>query len=174
ARRGSPCSRRPSSVGLLGLDVLDSRQAPLTLDDAERAVAVLRLDEVVERACLVDFGRNVDRPGRRHLAAPGEGDRELRLLERADDALRLRDELGLAKPARRLRRDDEPLRVLRAEIVVDAVLDRLGAELRDRVARVDALGAALIAEVAAGAVPDPVLFVERVQARDVVLVARVA
>ena len=54
---------------------------------------------------------------------------------------------------------DEPLRVLRAHVVVDPLLDRLGAELGDRVARVDALRAALVAEVAARAVPDPVLFV---------------
>ena len=47
-------------------------------------------------------------------------------------------------------------------------------ELRDRVARVDALGAALLAEVAAGAVPDAVLLGVRLQPLDVGLVACVA
>jgi hypothetical protein len=58
--------------------------------------------------------------------------------------------------------------------VVDLLLDRLGAELGDRVARVDAFRAALIAEVAARAVPDPVLVVQLVEPLDRGLVARVA
>src|SRR5204862_6927010 len=74
----------------------------------------------------------------------------------------------------RLRRDDEPLRVLRAHVAVDALLHRLGAKLRDRVARVDALGAALVAEVAARALPDAVLVVELLEARELAAVARVA
>ena len=53
-------------------------------------------------------------------------------------------------------------------------LHRLGAELRDRVARVDALGAALVAEVAARALPDPVLAAVLVEALDLGGVARVA
>src|SRR6266566_4746825 len=54
-------------------------------------------------------------------------------------AVLLGDELSLAQPARRHRRADEPLGVLRAHVAVDAFGDRLGAELGDRVARVDAL-----------------------------------
>src|SRR6185369_13974324 len=73
-----------------------------------------------------------------------------------------------------LRGGDEPLRVLRAHVAVDAVLDRLGAELRDRVARVDALRAALVAEVAPRAVPDSVLAVVRVEPLDGGGVARIA
>jgi hypothetical protein len=49
--------------------------------------------------------------------------------------------------------------MLRAHVAVDPLGDRLGAELRDRVARVDPLGTALVAEIAARAVPDPVLVV---------------
>ena len=64
--------------------------------------------------------------------------------------------------------------VLRAHVVVDALLHRLGAELRDRVARVDALGAALVAEVAAGALPDPVLARVLVEPLGLGRVARVA
>src|SRR5437879_4496485 len=88
-------------------------------------------------------------------------------------ALSVGDELGLAQPAGRLRRGDEPLRVLRAPVLVDTLLDRLGSELRDRVPRVDSLGAALVAEVAASAVPDPVLVVVIVQARHVGLTSSV-
>ena len=102
-----------------------------------------------------------------------EAHRELDLLQRLDDALRLRHELRLAQPARRLRRGDEPLRVLRAHVRVDAGFDRLGAELRDRVARIDALRTALVAEVAPGAVPDAVLVGVGLQALDRRLVARV-
>src|SRR6266536_375294 len=98
----------------LGLDVLDAREPALALDDTERPVTTLRLDEVVERPRLVDLGCDVDRPRRRHLAATGERQGELRLLEGAENALRLRDELGLAQPSGRLRRDDEPARVLGA------------------------------------------------------------
>src|SRR5205823_813712 len=100
--------------------------------------------------------------------------RELRLLDRRDVALRLRDQLFLAKPSRRLRRVDEPLRMLCALVVVDAVPDRLGAELRDCVAWIDALRAALVAEVAARAVPDPVLLVEPVEPLDRLRVASVS
>ena len=124
---------------------------------SRRAVAALLLDEVVEPARLVDVLGDVRRERRRHLALREQRHRELDLLDRLHDPLRLRDELGLAQPAGRLRGGDEPLRVPRAHVAVDAVLHRLGAELRDRVARVDALRAALVAEVAARAVPDPVL-----------------
>ncbi len=105
---------------------------------------------------------------------PQQAHRELHFLQRLRDALRLRDELGLAQPARRLRRRDEPLRVLRAHVRVDACAHGLGAELRDRVARIDALRAALLAEVAARAVPDPVLVRVRLEPLDGRLVARVA
>ena len=100
--------------------------------------------------------------------------RELHLLHARDDALRLRHELRLAEPAGRLRRADEPLRVLRAHVAVDAFLDRLGAELRDRVARVDALRAALGAEVAARALPDAVLAAVLLEPFDRRAVARIA
>src|SRR5262249_15360603 len=114
--------------------------------------------------------RDVRRERRRHLPLLREGERELRLLDRRDDALRLRDELRLAQPAGRLCRDDEPPRVLRPHVAVDALLHRLGAELRDRVARIDALRTALVAEVAAGALPDPVLAVQTVEALHLVAV----
>src|SRR6185437_3401438 len=101
-------------------------------------------------------------------------DREPRLLDRGDDSLRLRHELRLTQPAGRLRRRYEPLRVLGPHVPVDALLHRLGAELGDRVARIDALRAALVAEVAARALPDAVLAVQRVEARVLGTVARVA
>src|SRR5215208_4920197 len=74
---------------------LDSAQRVLALDDAQRAVDALRLDEVVERARLVDVLCDMRREGRRHLAALGETDREAGLLDRGDDPLRLRHELRL-------------------------------------------------------------------------------
>src|SRR5262249_27516881 len=98
----------------------------------------------------------------------------LDLLDRGDDALRLRDELGLAQPARRLGRRHEPPGVACAHVAVDAVPDRLGAQLRDRVARVDSLRAALLTEVAAGALPDPVLAAVVLEPVDGRLVACVA
>ena len=61
-----------------------------------------------------------------------------------------------------------------AHVAVDPRLHRLGAELRDRVARVDALRAALVAEVAARAVPDPVRLVVLVEPLDVGLVPCIA
>ena len=128
--------------------LVDLRQRPLGLDDAERAAPTLVPHDVVQAARLVDPVGDVRRERQRDLSAAEQIERELRLLDRRDDALRLGHELGLAQPARRLRRDDEPARVLRAHVVVDALLHRLGAQLRDRVARVDALRAALVAEVA--------------------------
>ncbi len=101
-------------------------------------------------------------------------ERELGLLDRRDDALRLRHELGLSQPPRRLRRRDEPLRMFRPHVVVDPLLDRLSAELGDRVARVDPFRAALVAEVAPRAVPDPVLAVVLVEPLNVRVVARIA
>src|SRR6184192_4358542 len=136
------------NLGIARLDAvllreLDPAERVLALDDAERAVASLLLDQVVERARLADVLRDVRRERRRHLAALREPEGELGLLDRRDDALCLRHQLGLTQPAGRLRRRHEPLGVLRAQVVVDALLDRLRAELRDRVARVDALRAAL-------------------------------
>src|SRR5919204_1883074 len=64
--------------------------------------------------------------------------------------------------------------MLRTHVAVDAVRDRLGAELRDRVARVDALRAALIAEVAARPTPNAVLRVVVLEPIDAGGVARVA
>src|SRR3954468_19585333 len=145
----------------------------LSLNVAERSLPVLFADELAEVPRLVDVTRHVRRERRRHLAVLCEAQRELRLLERLDDALRLRHELGLAQPARRLGRLDEPLRVLRAHVAVDPMRDRLRAELGDRVARVDALRAALVAEEAARAVPDSVLGVVLLEPLDHRAVARV-
>src|SRR6266508_3102301 len=139
--------------------MLDTRERLLALDDSGRAGASLRVDELVEAASLLNPVGHVWRDGGRHLSVLGERDGELRLLDRGDDPLRLRDELHLAEPAGRLGGVDEPFGVLRAEVAVDALLDRLRAELGDRVARVDALRTALVAEIAARAVPDPVLVV---------------
>ena len=88
---------------------------------------------------------------------------------------------GLVEEAAAARRVDEHLRVrhaglddrpdrrehvrLRAELGPRAEAERLRAELGDRVARVDALRAALVAEVAARAVPDAVRAVQILQAR---------
>src|SRR5262249_53055661 len=87
---------------------------------------------------------------------------------------RLRDELLLAQPAGRLRARHEPLRMLRSRVAVDAVRDRLGAKLRNCVARVDAFRTALVAEVAARAVPDPVRLAVALEPLDGRAVARVA
>ena len=149
----SPYGSRPASP-LCSNSRRSSACSPWTIPRAP--VAVLLLHEVVERARLVHVLRDMRRERRRHLPVLGQAHRELHFLQRLEHALRLRDELGLAQPAGRLRRGDEPLRVLRAHVRVDALLHRLGAELRDRVPWVDALRAALLAEVAAGAIPDPV------------------
>ena len=97
----------------LSLDVLDLRERRLSLDDAQGTVSALLLDEVVELARLVDVGRDVDRTGRRHLAAAGKLERELRLAQRPEDALRLRDEVGLAQPADRISKSEYGCPVLR-------------------------------------------------------------
>src|SRR6266480_7131007 len=126
---------------------------------AEGALPVLLADDLAQVARLVHVLRRVrDRNGP-HLAVARKAGAELELLDGGDVALRLRDQLLLAQPARRLARPDEPLRVLCAHVAVDPLGHRLGAELGDRVARVDALRAALVAEVAPRAVPDAVLFV---------------
>src|SRR5581483_10726114 len=166
ARQVRPLERARPLVDLLeclradAVPVREARQRTLALHDAgEAANAVLAGGDVGEAARFLHVLGDVRRERRRHLAVTREVERELRLLDRGDNALCLRHELGLAQPARRLRGDDEPLRVLRAHVAVDAFLERLGAELRDRVARVDALRAALVAEVAARALPDAVLAV---------------
>ncbi len=64
------------------LGELDARDRLLALDDAGRAVATLLVDEVVERASLVDVLGDVRRERQRHLAVPGEVHRELHLLDR--------------------------------------------------------------------------------------------
>src|SRR6266566_759204 len=84
------------------------RQRSLALDDPEIALAVLLGDELVQAARLLDVLRHVRRKRRRHLADTRELDREARLADRLDDALRVGDELRLAQPARRHRRADEP------------------------------------------------------------------
>ena len=154
--------------------VRELRERVLALHVAERALAILRLHDLPQVARLLDVLRDVRRELEPRLAVPREVDRELHLLDRRDDALRLRHELRLAQPAGRLGRADEPLRVLRAHVAVDAVRDRLGAELRDRVARVDALRAALVAEEAARALPDAVLAAVVLEPLDRRGVARVA
>src|SRR5206468_2625587 len=129
ATRDSPCStRRVSSFGLRRLDArlhfgiarlhaglfgeLDPAQRVLALNDAERSVPSLLFHEGVEVARLVDAIGYMGWERRRHLATPCQAEGELRLLDRGDDALRLGNELGLAQPTRRLRRSDEPVRVL--------------------------------------------------------------
>ena len=158
---GCPCSRRASARSPWTIPAAP----PLSCD----------LDDVVERPGLLHvrpatWGGN----GGGTLPFLARDMRELHLLQRSEHSLRLRHELRLAQPARRPGRVDEPLGVLRAHVAVDADVYRLGAELRDRVARVDALGAALVAEVAARAVPDAVLVVVGLQALDRRLVPRVA
>src|SRR5262249_29706782 len=130
-----------------------AREAALALDDAAVAAPVLPRDELVEQPGLAHVLRDVRRARAHGLAVPAELERELRLRDGLRHALRLRHELGLAQPARRPRRGDEPLRVPRAEVGVEAGRHRLRAQLRDRVAGVDALRAPLVAEVAAGALP---------------------
>src|SRR5437763_11833714 len=154
--------------------VLELREGALSLDVTERALAILLADDLAQVAGLAHVLRHVRREREARLVVLGEVHRELHLLHRRDDALRLRHELGLAQPARRLGRADEPLRVLGAHVAVDAVADRLRAELRDRVARVDALRAALVAEEAARALPDPVLAAVLLEPLDRGAVARVA
>ena len=188
-RRPAPARRREGtastnergssygSVGPPSIDALVSERcrsafSPWTMPAAPSRPCVLTRSKSARDSSHVR--RDVRRERRRHLALREERHRELDLLDRLHDALRLRHELGLAEPAGRLRRGDEPLRVLRAHVAVDAVLHRLGAELRDRVARVDALRAALVAEVAARAVPDPVLLAVALEALDRRAVARVA
>src|SRR5436190_23122712 len=156
------------------LDELDAAERVLTLRDPQRAALSLRLDDVVEPTRLVDVPRRMRWERRRDLAVPRQPHRELHLLDRRDDALRLRNELGLAQPARGLRRGDEPLRVLRPHVPVDPEPHRFGAELCDRVTRIDALRAALVAEIAPCAVPDAVLAVVLLETLDRCLVARVA
>ena len=153
---------------------LDLVQRVLALDDAGCAVDALLLDDLVEPAGLLDVLGHVRRKRNRHLPAPRQRQRELGLLERLHDPLRLRHELGLAQPARRLRRNDEPLRVLRAHVAVDPEPHRLGTKLGDRIARIDPLRAALVTEVAARAVPDPVLVVVGLEPGDLVSLARIA
>src|SRR5437016_4360025 len=85
-------ARRPL-LRVAALVELDVRDRLLALHDARRALAVLLAHEVVEGPRLADVLRDVRRERRRHLAAPGEAHRELDLLDRGDDALRLRDEL---------------------------------------------------------------------------------
>src|SRR6266508_408349 len=154
--------------------MLDTRERLLALDDSGRAGASLRVDELVEAASLLNPVGHVWWDGGRHLSVLGERDGELRLLDRGDDPLRLRDELHLAEPAGRLGGMDEPFGVLGAEIAIDALLDRLRAELGDRVTRVDALRTAFVAEIAARAVPDPVLVVVGLEPLDLRALTRVA
>ncbi len=154
---GLACGNCPGAVRIALAAVAAVRelgQRGLALDDAGVAAQTLLSHEVVELLRLADVLRHVRRERRRHLADAQELEREARLADRLDDPLRVRHELRLAEPAGGAGRGDEPLRVLGAHVAVDPLLDRLGAELCDRVARVDALRAALVAEVAAGALPD--------------------
>src|SRR5947199_10673086 len=86
--------------GALFLGELDPRERLLALDDAERAVPALLLDEVVERTGLLHVLGHVRRDGHRaDLAVTRQAHRELRLLDGRDVALGLRDQLLLAQPA---------------------------------------------------------------------------
>src|SRR6516165_2575506 len=154
--------------------VVEPSERALALDDSESTFAVLLVHDLTQVAGLVHVRRRVGERNGPHLAVARQAGAELELLDGGDIALRLRDQLLLAQPARRLGRCDEPLRVLRSHVPVDAEPDRLGAELRDRVARVDSLRAALVAEVAARAVPDAVLLVVALEALDRGAVPRIA
>src|SRR4051812_13654502 len=105
--RGSPCSTQPWSTFSSGwlfarrhfrrvapsparVRVLDPRQRSLALDDPERAFATLFANELVERPRLADVRGHVRRERRGHLALLRQTNRELRLLDGRDDALRLR------------------------------------------------------------------------------------
>src|SRR5581483_204647 len=157
-----------------GVPVGKPRERTFALHDPERAPPALLVHEVPERTGLADLLRDVRRHLDPRLVVHDQLPGEARLLDRADDAERARHELGLAQPAGRERRAREPLRVPRALVAVDAVPDRLGAELRDRVPRVDALRAALVAEEAARAFPDPVLAAVLLEPLDRRRVARIA
>src|SRR3954453_24146579 len=133
------------------------RERALALHVTHESLAVLLVHEPVQAARLAHVAGDVGRERQPRLVVCDQLHRELHLLHARNDALGLRDELGLAQPTGRLRRADEPLRVLRTHVAIDALFDRLGAELRDRLARVDTLRAALRAEVAARALPDSVL-----------------
>src|SRR5262249_10836988 len=159
---------------LVRMTVREPLERALALDDPLSALAILLLNDLAQIAGLVHVRRRVRERNGAHLAVAREAGAELQLLDRGHVALRLRDQLLLAQPARRLGGGDDPLRVLRAHVAVDPEPDRLGAELRDRVARIDALRAALIAEVAAGAVPDAVLLAVALEPLDGRAVARVA
>src|SRR3954462_11039057 len=137
--------------------MVELRQRVLALDVAEGALPVLLAHDLVQVARLVHvLGRVRDR-NRPHLAVTREAGAELELLDGGDVALRLRDQLLLAQPARRLGRADEPFGVLRSHVAIDAEADRLRAELRDGVAGVDSLRAARLADVAPRGGPEAVL-----------------
>ena len=132
-------------------------------------------DEVVERLRLADALRHVRRERRRRLADA--------LRARGRSATCLIDSttpcvLGTSSASR-----SQP--VVRAEVTnhfacfapmsrVDPLLDRLGAELGDRIARIDALRAAFVAEVAAGALPDSVFAADCLEPLGLLRVARIA
>src|SRR5664280_1954543 len=105
------------------------------------------------------------RQGRLAAAEEAQGKRDLG--DRDGDAERLHDQLALAQPAGGARRGDEPARVPCTPVARDAGREGLGPELGDRVARIDSLGAALVAEVTARALPDAVLAAEPLQPRRV-------
>src|SRR6266566_2657449 len=68
----------------------EARQRSLALDDPERTGAPLFADELAERARFTDVRGDVRRNRAGCLASLDQADRELRLLDRGDDALRLR------------------------------------------------------------------------------------
>ena len=115
SRLPTPVSPPPPLACPTSCSIRESARSPCTMPSGP--VHALLLDEVEERARLLHALGDVRREGRRHLAVLEQAHGELHLLDRGDDALRLRHELGLAQPAGRLRGGDEPVRVLRAHVL---------------------------------------------------------
>src|SRR4029077_2310137 len=108
-------------------------------------------DELVDLVAPLDLLRQ--RRGRLPLSHHLEGEGRV---ERGAERISAPHEQRLLALAAGPHRDQERLRVTRALVALDALLEGDAPELLDRVARVDALRAALVAVHAAGAVPDPV------------------
>ena len=138
---------------------------------AARLLLGLLLEQLPEPLDLVVVLRLMRAQRVRHLAGARQLQRERDVLDRVDRADRLRHELGLAEVPALERGVDEHLRVAGALVAREALLEGLRAELGDRVARVDVLRAALVAEVAARALPDAVLAVQVLEPVDVAALA---
>ena len=143
--------------------LVDLRERTLGLDDAERAAPTLISDDVVQAARLVDpVG---DGAGTADLPVPNSLSANFVSLiaETTPSWARAR----LAQPARRLREMTNqracfaPMSWSMPSFIDSAPSFAIAS-------RIDALRAALVAEVAPRAIPDPVLLVELVQARDLI------